>query len=100
MMKARIICKTDIYHASRDSRFARHSGSRVVNEYDSLKEANEALLGMFNDFAGEEGKYFPNWGLAVSWKGSHISLNAVRTFGDGTRAFNYDVYRYYTEWEI
>lgn len=95
-MRAQIICTTDAYHAARNANFERHSTSYVVDEFDNLKDANKALLDKFNEFADDEGKYFPNWGLAVSWKG-HLSLNAIRTFDDGTRSFNYDVYTYSTK---
>ena len=95
-MKAQIICKTDAYHAARNANFRDHNTSYVVDEFDSLEEANKALLDKFNAFADDEGRYFSNWGLAAAWRG-HISLKANRTFGDGTRSFNYDVYTYSTK---
>ena len=95
-MKAKIKCTTDSYHASRDSRFDR-TNTFVVDEFESLKEANKGLLDIFNRLAEEDGAHsFPNWGLAAAWKGD-ASQKAAKTYSDGTRSFRYDVYNYFTE---
>ena len=69
----------------------------MVDEFNSLKEANKGLLDIFNRLAEEDGGHtFPNWGLAAAWKGD-ASQEAHKTYHDGTRSFRYDIYDYSTD---
>lgn len=90
MKKFQIQCVTDAYHAKRDARFAKGETTYIVGEFDTLKDAYKALLGLFSDKAGIK---FNNWGLAVIWNGD-ASLDAYPTYQDGMRGFRYDVYEY------
>ena len=85
-----IICSTDDYHASRNAKFARNENTYVVASNLSLKEAQKQLLEMFSEDAG---RLVDNWGLAVS---NHYKdgLEAYRSYTDGTRAYEFDVYTY------
>lgn len=96
MKTYKIIVTTDLYNAQRHPGFNRFTGEKVVETGMSLKEACGKLLELFNRFAGDEGKFFPNWGLAVAWRG-HITLHAHATAKDGTRGFRYDVFNYEIE---
>jgi hypothetical protein len=93
-MRAQIICTTDAYTASRNAHFAHNSTTYVVDEFASLKEANKALLSMFNDL--KDGARLPNWGLAAAYESEEQALYACKTYSDGTRAFCHDVYSYST----
>lgn len=85
-----IICSTDYYHASRDSRFARNENIYVVASNLTIKEAQKQLLEMFSEDAG---RLVDNWGLAVS---NHYrdGLEAYKSHNDGTRAYEFDIYTY------
>lgn len=65
----------------------------ILKQDLNISEAYKKLLNIFNSFAEDEGKYFPNWGLAASWPG-HCTLRAQKTHYDGTRSFRYDVWTY------
>lgn len=89
-MKFRIICETDSYHARLSGMFSKGETEVTIDEFDTLKEANEALLGYLNETMGC--KRFPNWGLACACK----SVDAG-SYDDGTKYFRDDVYTWYTE---
>lgn len=94
----RIVVTTDPYNAQRHVGFDRFTHRKVIKTGLSLKEAHGILLDIFNGIAENEGKYFPNWGLAVAWRGC-TTFYARLTRKDGTRGFRYDVFNYEIESE-
>lgn len=95
----RVVCKTDLYHASRDAKF-NDNGEWCEPDWKhlSLKEANELLFKYFK----EDTQYFANWGLAVIWS-SHprCELQDVTcwTNADETRGYDNDIYMWRIEEE-
>ena len=85
-----IICKTDLYHASRHSGFDRHTGVRIEETGLTLREAHRLLLDKFCNLTET---WYPNWGLAVARTGDRLD-HANATDADGLRSFSYDVYNY------
>lgn len=85
-----IICKTDLYHASRHAGFDRHKGVRIEETGLTLREAHRLLLEKFCNLTET---WYPNWGLAVARTGDRFD-RANATDADGLRSFSYDVYNY------
>lgn len=98
MKTYRIVATTDPYNAQRHAGFDKFTYRKVIETGLSLKEAHGILLDIFNGFVENEGKHFPNWGLAAAWRG-HTALHAHPTAKDGTRGFRYDVFNYGIESE-
>lgn len=96
MATYKIICSTDGYSASRHSGFSRE-GVKVMEEGLTLQEAQKALTKLYNrlyDFAPG------NWGLIVSAaKRNGEDQSNPRSFQDGTRSFQSDVFTYLIEAE-
>lgn len=67
---------------------SRNGGDRVIYSGLSLKEAQEKLLDMYNDYHSDMG-YATNWGMAVIISSKFI-FGAHKTHSDGTRSFEYD----------
>ena len=95
MNNYRIICRTDLYHAASLQEFNKFTGEKIMCEHLTLKEAYKKLLDYFSEDAG---RYFNNWGAAVSYKRKQ-GLDAGKTSPDGTRAYSYDIFLYYIDQE-
>lgn len=93
----RVVCRTDAYKASRNSRFKEHETECIVRESLSLKQAYMELLYLYNvvctTLPGAS-----NWGCAVR-QSKRCYEGAQKTFKDGTRSFCYDGYTYSIEQE-
>ena len=88
--KFAIVCKTDLYNASRHSGFNRHTGIRIESTDLTLKAAYKLLLERFCELTDS---WYPNWGLAVARTSDKFDC-AYATDKDGLRSFNYDIYNY------
>lgn len=88
-----VICKTDLYHASKDSSFDSFTGIKVVDSFENLKDANDAILKYFREDAE---RYFANWGLACIFAGrpNDCGISSAGTNPDGTRYYSFDIYNY------
>ena len=83
-----IIAQTNGYIASRDIKFNGHT-TIIVSAYETLKEANKALLDFYNE---DKETYYQNWGLVIC----NDPHNAC-SFNDGTRSYEEDSRIYKTD---
>lgn len=91
----KVICTTDQYHASRHSGFDRE-GIKVMKAGLTLKEAQKELTSLYNSYYDSQ----KNWGLIVSAaKRNEGDESNPKTFQDGTRSFQHDVFTFSIEIE-
>lgn len=92
----KIMAHTESYLANRDSMFGGKCDV-VLESGMTLKEAQKSLLDLFNRMY--DGEYYAaNWGMAVILT-KNRAFSATRTYGDGTRSFEYDGRRFFIEEE-
>ena len=91
----RVICKTDLHHASCYPLFNRNTGIKVCETGLTLNEAQRALLEILNMTLEDKGyPTIKRWGKKTPNDGIDMF-----TYSDGTRAFTYDVFGYLIEEE-
>lgn len=89
-----IICSTDPYTASRNSKFESHKTSYIVKTFVTLKEAQRELLSIFNSVTDV---YLPNWGLVICHYSGYKNGISATSHRNGLRSFEYDAYKYTIE---
>jgi len=88
-----VLVATDGFHASREPRRWHYTlrpskATAKIECFDTLKEANARLLGMFND---DNNTRYTNFGLPIAHNYD------VHHFTDGTYSYGKDIYDYFTK---
>lgn len=90
----RVICMTDLYHASVNSGFNKHTGIKVHETGLSLKEAQKSLLNLLNILLEDKG-----YCTVKRWGSTPDEDIRLGSYSDGTRSFAYDIFNYLIEEE-